>query len=233
MVRLDNDTIMKIVLGVLLIVVIVCLLPKKKKQENFSFGDIFKKIGSVGKSVGKTVAGVAVGMGQTVGIVKPPGYVPQYTSRIDFPGVGFFCPDGTVDIGEGKCLVSDYTPFIWKKNKDGSWRWRCPQGTAFQFSDDWNQKCVKGYTQRIPTKTQGWICGAGGDTGATPQNSDMYNDQKQCRLGWAPNFTHRIEIDGKVQCPAGWYDTGVQWGSGPNEFRQCAAVFDFHPEDNL
>lgn len=233
MARLDNNTIVKIALAVFLVAVILFLLTRKKKQENFSLGNIFKKIGNFGKNVGKTVAGVAVGMGQTVGIVKPPGYVPQYTSRINIPGVGFFCPDGTVDVGEGKCLVSDYTPFIWKKNKDGSWRWRCPQGTAFQFSDDWNQKCVKGYTQRIPTKTQGWICGAGEDTGVNPSNSDMYNEQKQCRLGFAPNFTHRIMIDGKEQCPAGFYDTGVKWGSGPNDFRQCAAIFDFHPLDNL
>jgi hypothetical protein len=224
---------MYMIAAAVLLVLIVLFFLTRKRKEHFSFGSIFKKIGNFGKNVGKTVAGVAVGAAQTVGIAKPPGYVPQYTSRIDFPGVGFHCPDNTLDIGEGKCLVSDYTPFIWKKNKDGSWRWRCPHGSAFQFSDDWNQKCVKGFEQRIPTKTQGWICGAGGDTGATPQNSDMYHDQQQCRLGFAPNFTNRIEIDGTVRCPDGYYDTGVQWGSGVNEFRQCASIFDWHVEDNM
>jgi hypothetical protein len=231
MARLDKSTI--ILIAVLLVVLVILFFVMRKRKEKFSFGNIFKKIGNFGKNVGKTVAGVAVGAAQSVGIAKPPGYVPEYTSRINFDGVGFFCPDSTVDIGEGKCLVGDYTPFIWKKNKDGSLRWRCPQGTAYEPGNEWNKNCRKGYTQRIPTKTKGWICGAGGDTGVDPNNTDPINGQKQCQLGWAPNFTHRIEIDGKVQCPAGWYDTGVQWGTGINEFRQCAAIFDFHPEDNL
>jgi len=184
----------------------------KKKKEGFSIGSIFGKV--------KNVVGGAVG--KVSSVVSPPGYQPQYTTRINY-GNFWACPEGSTDLGDQdkQCLVSQYGPQMWRNTPGSGWSWSCPNGTAPNNSSDWNQKCVQAYSLRQNIDGQ-WRClDTETDTGATWTNSDWYGAQKQCDRGNNRVFTTRMYINNAWVCPPGTWDTGFTWSDGANGGKQC------------
>lgn len=203
-----------ILIGSIVVVVVLIVLTSwsQKKKEHFSFGDIFKKIGQVGKNVGVLVKDTAVNVYDRV---KPfnPSFVPRY-----WDGIAWTCPQGSIDYGDGynnnnSCLTSDLGPQVWRDNGGGKWGWGCPRGTTPNNDGDWNKKCVRGYISRLPMNGQ-WKCPDWAeDTGANWGNTDWYNAQKQCKLN-NTIFTmpYYEKSQNKWMCPAGYANTGFKWG---------------------
>ncbi|AGE52492.1 hypothetical protein PBCVCvsA1_288L [Paramecium bursaria Chlorella virus CvsA1] len=202
-----------ILLGVIAaVVVFIIFMLTRKKKEGFSIGNIFGKVkGAVTGTVGKVV-----------NVVKPQGYSPQFTNRLNY-GKFWACPEGTTDWGseDKQCLVSQYGPMIWRNKGGNEWGWGCPAGAAPNNSDDWNQKCIQGYSMKKLIDGQ-WRCtDTEIDTGKDWSNSDWYTAQQQCDRGNNKVFTRRMYIDGKWQCPDGTWDTGFTWSDGENGGKQC------------
>jgi len=204
-----------ILLSILAIVIVLIFVMSRKKKEKFSIGNIFNKAKNA----------VTGSIGKVVDIVKPPGFKPQFVGRQNY-GKFWACPEGTTDYGdeEKQCLVSPYGPMVWRNKGGNEWGWGCPNGTAPNNSDDWNQKCVQGYSMKKLIDNQ-WRCtDTEIDTGKNWENSDWYLAQQQCDRGNNRVFTRRMYIDGKWQCPEGSWDTSFQWGDGENGGKQCKYI---------
>lgn len=190
-----------------------------RKRENFSFGDIFKKVKNVAVNVGNTVKNTGEGVFNKVKDTVAPGYVPQWTYR-QWNGKTWSCPAGSYDYGqndEHQCLVGDgttgFAPQSWRW--DGKqWGWSCPANFTQTGDSDWNKKCLAGATGRQYIDGS-WKCNnTQTDTGANWGTTDWYNAQRQCALGSGYNtvFTTRMYINNSWQCPPSTRDTGFNWG---------------------
>ena len=206
-------------LALVIFLIVLTMLLKKPKKENFSFGEVFKKVKDVGKKVGNVAKD---GFNAAKNVVAPNSFQPTYTNRIFYKNL-WACPPGTADMGDEarQCLTSAYGPMIWRATSDGTWGWACPNGTSLVNTGDWNQKCARGFSQR---KLIGgtWKCyDTEVDTGRTWENSDYYAAQQQCATGDDASFTTRI-YDGKNWvCPSGSTDTGFTWNDGALGSKQC------------
>lgn len=203
-----------IALVIVVILIIVTSIPRRRK-ENFSFGNIFKKIADVGKTVGNTVKNTATNVVDKIGGGGGPTYQPIFSGGT-WNGRTWACAGSSLETGLGgdrTCLVSDFGPQVWKADDNGNWGWNCPRGSTPNNSGDWNQKCQKGFMGRIQMNGV-WQCPSGTqDTGKDwSTTSDWYEAQKQCQI--FGNYTQRYFDTSKQQwvCPNGYRDTGFNWG---------------------
>ncbi|ABT14747.1 hypothetical protein NY2A_B348L [Paramecium bursaria Chlorella virus NY2A] len=205
-----------LVIGVVAaIVIFIIFMLTRKKKEGFSIGNIF----------GKVKSAVTGTVGKVVNVVKPQGYKPEFVNRT-WDGRVWRCPDGTTDYGaeDKQCLVSPYGPMMWRNKGGNEWNWGCPNGTAPNNSDDWNQKCVQGYSMRQNIDEQ-WRCtDTEIDTGKDWSNSDWFSAQMQCDRGNNRVFTRRMYINGAWKCPPGTVDTGRTWNDGEKGGDQCKYI---------
>lgn len=179
-----------------------------RRQEGINIGNIFKKVtGTVG---GAVKGGINTGK-QMFGKQK---YQVTYVGR-QWDGVGWSCPDGTVETGQEDargCITSQFHPQIWKPDGNGTWGHHCPTGTTPTTESEWEKKCEIGHVGRVPTDN-GWVCPPGTeDTGKNWDNSTWHEAQKQCRRNGA--YTARVMVNKKMVCPASTQDTG-------NNDKQC------------
>ena len=256
-----SKTALMLLAALVVVLLIIASLTIFKKQENFSFGDIFKKVKDVGgnvvnkvKDVGgnvvdkvKDVGGNVVDKVKDVGgsvVGKIGDIIPGGGSKVevkgkifdkDFAPIYYYrerasngtwtCPKGTVDYGtndDKQCLASELGPRIWRDTGNGEWGWKCPEGTVPNpGANEWNQQCVRGWSQRR------WINGAwrcystDEDTGMSWENAEWWAAWRQCKKGDYPSVTTR-SWDGKGwSCPPGTDDTGLDWADGADGFKQC------------
>jgi len=210
------------IFAVILVTILVNMT--KKKQENFSFGSIFSKIADVGKNVGKTVAGTAVNIYNTV---KPynPKFVPRYWN-----GRTWSCPNGTIDYGDNYnngngCLVDKYGPTV---------NGKCPTNTVPVDSGDQNKKCLAGYSTRTYVGDGKYRClDWQEDTGRDWSNSDWFTAHQQCKVNNTVFTPPALTTAGWVCPPETTKKTGFVWGDkfvnqdgsiGDGGYAQCQYV---------
>lgn len=180
-----------------ILLTIITMLLKKPKKENFDF--IAAK-----------------------NAIAPNSFRPTFTKRVLYKNKVSACPPGTLDYGDEarQCLTSQYGPMIWR-NDGGKWQWACPNGSTPIKSSDWNQKCMKGFSQRKLINGI-WKCyDTEIDTGKTWENSDYYAAQQQCATGEDSSFTTRIFYGKAWVCPTGTVDTGFNWNDKGVGSKQC------------
>ena len=245
-----TKTSMLLLAALAVVLLVIASLTIFKNKENFSFGDIFKKIKNVasnvfnkvkdvgGKVVGKVkdVEGRVIGK---IGDIIPGGgskvevkgklfdkdFVPVYYYRERASNGTWTCPKGTIDMGSNddkQCLASEIGPRIWRDTGNGEWGWKCAEGmTPNPVMDLWNQQCVRGWSQRRWING-GWKCySTDEDTGMSWENAEWWAAWRQCKKGDYPSVTTRM-WDGKGwSCPPGTTDTGLDWSDGKDGFKQC------------
>lgn len=240
-----NTTILLAALVVVLLIIVSLTI--FKKQENFSFGNLFKKIKHVGsnvfnkvKNVGENVVDkvkdvgggvvnkIVSGGGSTVevrGKLFDKDFVPVYYYRERASNGTWTCPRGTVDMGtndDKQCLASELGPRIYRDLGDGNWGWKCAEGTVPNPGTDlWNQQCVRGWSQRRWING-GWRCySTDEDTNADWSNTEWWGAHRQCKKGDYASVTQRMWDGNGWSCPAGTDDTGLDWKDGADGFKQC------------
>lgn len=221
---------------------------RRLRREPFSFGGIFKKVASgVGTAVGTvarvvpaaavTAAGAtrtAVSAGVNAGgsalinhatsgggdPMKRPGTSgssgPTYKARY-WDGVNWVCSSGVESgmPGDKGCITSQYHP---RTAKPGTADFKCPLGTIPSGYDDVNGRCEVGWTYRVWTDGDKWVCPADTwDSGKTW--SDGIDGHRQCKR-YGP-YTQRVLQGGKWVCPPGTRDTGLSWNNKHQGHMQC------------
>jgi len=207
--------------------------------------DVGKNVGEKVVDVGKPIVGTVVDfskkVGNKIGDIIPGGgskvevrgkifdkdFVPIYVYRERASNGTWICPKHAVDYGtndDKQCLISEIGPRIYRDLADGTgnWGWKCPEGTVPNpGANEWNQSCVRGWSQR-KWINGAWKCYNGDeDTGVSWENANWWAAWRQCKKGEYPSVTTR-SWDGKGwSCPPGTDDTGLDWADGADGFRQC------------
>lgn len=184
-----------------LIVAIVVIIATMKKREKLTMADV------VGPVVNYDIKPADV---RTSSV-----YAPTFTPKVKYP-FGWACPDMTYDYDDGRCLTSKYGPMVFKNNK-----FVCPAGTVPNDSDDWNMKCISGFSKKkmINGRMKCYDTEIDVDVGLT---DNEFQKGRQCAIGNQTVFTTREYSNGKWACPTGTFDTGMNWGDdGSNGSRQC------------
>jgi hypothetical protein len=189
-----------ILIGALIVVIIVIITMMNKKKEKLTMADV------VGPTVDYDIKPADV---RTSSV-----YDATFTPKVKYP-FGWACPDMTYDYDDGRCLTSQYGPMIFKNNV-----WKCPAGTVPNDSDDWNMKCVSGFSKKkmINGRMKCYDTEIDVDVGLT---DNEFQKGQQCAIGNQTVFTTREYSNGKWACPTGTFDTGMTYNDGANGGRQC------------
>lgn len=190
-----------LLIGALIVVIGVLITMMNKKKEKLTMADV------VGPTVDYDIKPADV---RTSSV-----YTPTFTTKVKYP-FGWSCPDMTYDYDDGRCLTSKYGPMVFKNNK-----FVCPAGTVPNDTDDWNMKCISGFSKKkmINGRMKCYDTEIDVDVGLT---DNEFQRGQQCAIGNQTVFTKREYIGGKWACPTGTFDTGMNWGDdGSNGGRQC------------
>ena len=194
------------------VVVLVIITSMSRSRENFSLGDVFGKIKDIGKKVGNVAKDT---FNKAKSVVAKDTYKAQFVNREAY-SFGWACPPGSVDYGreDRQCLISEFGPMLWRPpvSGTGDWAWSCPRGTTPNNTEDWEKKCVKGFSGAKYINNS-WKCfDTETNTGKNWENSDWYEGHRQCKAdGVATVFTTRENIGGSWKCPDETKDTGKDW----------------------
>jgi len=191
-----------------------------RKQENFSFGNIFKKIKDVGKNVGEKIVDVGKNVGEKVVDVGKPivGTVVDFSKKVGnkigdlIPGSG-----SKVEV-KGKLFDKDFTPIYYYRERASNGTWTCPKGTIDYGTNDDKQCLASELGPRIYRDTGNGQWGYKCPEGTVPNPStDLWN--QQCVRGWS----QRRWINEGWRCYNGDEDTGVSWENAEwwAAWRQC------------
>ena len=185
-----------------------------RKQENFSFGDVFKKVADVGKDVGNKIVDVGGGV---VDKVKDTGGSVIGKIGDVIPGGG---GGGSKVEVRGKIFDKNFVPIYYYREKAKNGTWTCPKGTVDMGTNDDKQCLASELGPRIyrdladGTGNWGWKCPEG--TVPNP-GTDLWN--QHCVRGW----NQRKYINGGWRCYSTDEDTGVSWENAEwwAAWRQC------------
>lgn len=205
-------------IAVLVIIAVSSLLSRK---ENFSFGNIFKKVKDVGKNVVNKVKDVGENVVDKVKDVG--GNVVDKVKDVGGSVVGkigdVFVPDGSSKVEvKGKLFDKDFAPIYYYRERASNGTWTCPKGTIDMGSNDDKQCLASEIGPRIWRDTGngnwGWKCAEG--TVPNP-GTDLWN--QQCVRGWS----QRRWINGGWRCYSTDEDTGADWSNTEwwGGHRQC------------
>ena len=202
--------------------------------------NVGEKVVDVGKDVGSTVKDFTLNVTGKIGDMLPgsggskvevrgkifdKNFVPIYVYRERASNGAWTCPKNSVDYGtndDKQCLVSELGPRIWRDTGNGVWGWKCPEGTVPNPSNnEWNQQCVRGWTQRRYINGK-WTCySTDEDTGISWDNAEWWASWRQCKKGDYPSVTTRMWDGSKWSCPPGTDELWLDWRDGKDGFRHC------------
>jgi hypothetical protein len=210
-----------ILLAALALVVFIIFMITNKK-ENFSFGNIFKKVKDFGKNVGEKVVDVGKNVGEkVVDVGKNVGEKVVDTGKSVVGKIGDLLPGGGSKVEvKGKIFNDDFVPVYQYRERASNGVWTCPKGTVDMGTNDDKQCLISEIGPRIyrdladGTGNWGWKCAEG--TVPNP-GTDKWN--QQCVRGW----TQRKYINGAWRCYPTDEDTGISWENAEwwAAWRQC------------
>lgn len=220
MILTKTKTRMLLLLLLAVVLLIIVSLIIFEKRENFSFGNIFKKIKHIGGNVVNEVKHVGehvvdrvkdVG-GDVVGTVKDVGG--SVVGKIGdlIPGRG-----SMVEV-RGKLFNQDFVPVYSYRERTNNGTWICPKGTVDMGTTD-DKQCLASELgpriwRNVGDGNWGWKCAEG--TVPNP-GTDLWN--QQCVRGWS----QRRWINGAWRCYSTDEDTRADWSNTEwwGAHRQC------------
>jgi hypothetical protein len=215
-----TKTAMMLLAALFLVLLVIFFMTVFKKQENFSFGNLFKKIKKVGGNVVNKVKDVG---GNVVDKVKDVGG--NVVEKVKDVGGGIIGgigdtvggSSGKVEV-RGKIFDSNFVPVYSYRQQAKNGMWICPNGTVDMGTNDDKQCLSSEIGPRIFRDLGDGNWGYKCPEGTVPNpGTDLPN--QQCVRG----FSQRRWINGAWKCYATDEDTGVSWENAEwwAAWRQC------------